>query len=164
MRTTRHSLPATAYSLLATCYLLSACNRIDLYERVEPVPAHQWQSKFKPAFAFNIKDTAAAYQLYFIVRHNNRYKYNNVWVNLYAKAPTDTARKFTLELPLANKEGWLGTGMDDIYDHRIAFALDPAVFNFARAGEYSFTLEQIMREDPLPDVMDVGIRLEKKAQ
>lgn len=150
------------YWLLLVCFVLSACSHIDLYEKVVPVPKHQWQSSFKPSFSFQVKDTGVAYQLYFIVRHNNAYKYNNVWVNLYAKGPADTAQKFTLELPLANKEGWLGSGMDDVYEHRIAFALDPDKFRFARPGDYTFTLEQIMREDPLDNVMDVGLRLEKR--
>ena len=141
---------------------LSSCAHIDLYEKVLPVPGHQWQSSFKPVFAFNIKDTGVAYQLYFIVRHNNQYKYNNVWVNLTAKGPADSAQTFKLELPLANKEGWLGSGMDDVYEHRIGFALDPRKFGFAKSGDYTFTVEQIMREDPLPNVMDVGLRLEKK--
>lgn len=147
---------------VACCVLFSACTHIDLYERAVPVPAHQWQSRFKPSFAFNVTDTAAAYQLYFIVRHTNQYRYNNIWVNLYAKGPSDTAKKFTLELPLANKQGWLGAGMGDVFEHRIAFALDPSTFRFGRAGEYTFTLEQIMRDDPLPAVMSVGLRLEKK--
>lgn len=148
--------------LIAHCLLLSACTSIDLYEKVVPVPKHQWQSSFKPEFRFQIKDTAVAYQLYFIIRHNNQYRYNNVWVNLYAKGPADTAKKFTLELPLANKEGWLGSGMDDVFEHRIAFVLDPQKFSFAKPGDYSFTLEQIMREDPLANVLNAGLRIEKK--
>ena len=141
---------------------LTSCTSIDLYEKVVPIPKHQWQASFKPTFAFNIKDTAVPYQLYFIVRHNNKYNYNNVWVRLEAKGPVDTLQKINVELPLANKEGWLGTGMDDVFEHRVAFALDPEKFNFSKPGQYLFTLEQIMRDDPLPEVMNVGIRIEKK--
>jgi gliding motility-associated lipoprotein GldH len=136
---------------------------MDLYEKVVPVPKQQWQSSFKPEFRFTIKDSAVPYQLYFIIRHNNRYNYNNIWIKLQAKGPADSAFAVNLELPLANKDGWLGTGMDDIFEHRIAFALDPQKFRFSRAGQYSFTLEQIMRDDPLPDVLDVGLRIEKKS-
>jgi gliding motility-associated lipoprotein GldH len=85
-------------------------------------------------------------------------------VNLYAKGPVDSVQKFSLELPLANKDGWLGSGMDDIFEHRIAFALDPNRFLFSRSGDYNFSLEQIMRDDPLADVMNIGIRIEKKPQ
>lgn len=149
-------------ALIACGLQFISCTSIDLYEKVVPVPKHQWQTGFKPEFRFNIKDTAVPYQLYFIIRHNNQYKYNNIWVNLYARGPADTVHKFTLELPLANKEGWLGAGMDDIFEHRIAFVLDPQKFAFARAGEYSFTLEHIMRENPLANVLNAGIRIEKK--
>lgn len=160
------------FSLLACGVLLSSCNTIDLYEKVVPIPGHQWQSKVKPQFTFQLKDTAVSYQLYVILRHNNQYKYNNLWVNLWAKSPADTLQKLSLELPLASKEGWLGIGMDDVFEHRIRIGDEAAKFSFLKPaadgfvfthpGEYTFTLEQIMRDDPLPNVMDVGLRLEKK--
>jgi gliding motility-associated lipoprotein GldH len=158
--------------LIAHCLLLPACTTIDLYEKVVAVPKHQWQSSFKPEFTFQIKDTTVPYQIFILLRHNNQYKYNNIWVRLRAKAPADTAQALSLELPLANKEGWLGTGMDDVFAHRIRVGteagkysfLKPATdgFYFSRPGEYSFALEQIMRDDPLLNVLNVGLRLEKK--
>ena len=158
--------------LVAYCFSFSSCNTIDLYERVVSIPAQQWQSKFKPQFTFQIKDTTVPYEIFVLFRHNNQYKYNNIWVKLSAKAPTDTAQTLSLELPLANKEGWLGTGMDDVFAHRIRVTseaekftfLKPTAnaFYFSKAGEYNFTLEQIMRDDPLLHVLDVGLRLEKK--
>jgi len=48
--------------------------------------------------------------------------------------------------------------MDDVYEHRIKLG-DPQTL---KAGSYTFSLEQIMREDPLEHVYDVGIRIEKK--
>jgi hypothetical protein len=35
---------------------------------------------------------------------------------------------------------------------------------FSKPGEYKFILEHIMRENPLREVMNIGIRLEKTAQ
>jgi gliding motility-associated lipoprotein GldH len=151
-----------SFALLAGCLWLSSCQSIDLYERVVSIPKQEWQSSFKPQFKFSIRDTAAAYQVYILLRHNEKYEFNNIWVTLYAQAPGDTARLFSLELPLANNDGWMGTAMDDLYDHRIAVTLDPAIFNFKKPGEYTFTLEQIMRKDPLENVLNVGLRIEKK--
>lgn len=159
--------------LLIACSLqLLSCTTIDLYEKVVPVPKHQWQSNFKPQFSFTITDTTVPYQAYVILRHNNKYKYNNIWVTLFAKASTDTTRKLSLELPLANKEGWLGTGMDDVFEHRVRIGgeieklgfvkMGAGGFYFVRPGEYTFSLEQIMRDDPLMDILNVGLRLEKK--
>jgi hypothetical protein len=42
--------------------------------------------------------------------------------------------------------------MDDIYEHRIELAETQSL----KAGTYKFTLEQIMREDPLQNVLNVG--------
>lgn len=153
-------------SLIACSLQLASCTTVDLYEKTVPIPQHAWSSSFKPQFKFTIKDTTAFYQVYIILRHNDLYNYNNIWLNLYAQAPGAAPVKFSqIEMPLASKEkGWLGSGMDDIYEQRIPVTLDPSKFNFKKAGEYSFTLEQIMREDPLQHVMDVGIRLEKKPQ
>ena len=53
--------------------------------------------------------------------------------------------------------------MDDIYVHRIPLAPQPGdTFYFNQKGEYTFTIEHIMREDPLENVMNIGLRLEKK--
>jgi hypothetical protein len=35
-------------------------------------------------------------------------------------------------------------------------------FYFKKAGKYTFSLEHIMRENPLEHVMNVGLRVEKK--
>jgi len=102
--------------------------------------------------------------MYFIIRHNDRYNYNNIYINLISRQPgsdsTSTTR-FPLELA-KNETGWDATGMDDIYEHRIS--LTPADENiyFRRKGDYTFTVEQIMREDPLKNVLNVGLRIEKK--
>ena len=66
--------------------------------------------------------------------------------------------KASFELPLATNEKWLATGMDDIYEHRIKLT-DP---QYLKAGIYHFIVEQIMREDPLENIMNVGLRVEKK--
>jgi gliding motility-associated lipoprotein GldH len=149
--------------LLACILLITSCTTIDLYEQTVPIPRHEWSSSFKPQFKFTIKDTTVPYQVYFIIRHNDRYNYNNIWINLYTQAPGDTVQKVQYELPLASKEkGWLGSAMDDIYEHRIALTAQNRSLYFKKAGEYTFTLEHIMREDPLQQVLDVGIRIEKK--
>jgi gliding motility-associated lipoprotein GldH len=145
-------------------FLLQACTRIDLYERVADMPAQTWPGSFKPIFTFDIKDTTAPYQLFLILRHNNKYNYNNIWLNVYRKTPGGQVSKVPYELQLAtNERGWLAEGMDDLYEHRIPLT-PPAndSFYFNKPGPYTFTIEQIMREDPLQNVLNVGLRLERK--
>jgi gliding motility-associated lipoprotein GldH len=151
--------------IILGCLSLTSCDTIDLYEKTDAIPGHEWSSDYKPQFSFTIKDTTSAYQLFITLRHNERYGFNNIWLNLYATAPDSTSEKFTIELPLASADkGWLGNGMDDLYDHRIPITLDPQKFNFNKAGNYTFTIEHIMRQDPLLNILNVGLRLEKKAE
>ncbi|MEO7923728.1 MAG: gliding motility lipoprotein GldH [Chitinophagaceae bacterium] len=148
--------------LVMSIFLLASCTSIDLYERSVAIPGHAWKSSYKPSFTFTIKDTAASYQLFLVLRHTDEYNYNNIFINLTTKQlGSDSTRTGRYDLRLAtDTEGWLGTGMDDIYEHRIP--LTPAAGQFRIAGDYTFTVEQIMREDPLGNVFNVGLRIEKK--
>lgn len=51
-----------------------------------------------------------------------------------------------------------GKGMGDIYDNQI---LSLSSVKFPQKGEYIFSIQQYMRQDPLPDIMSIGIRVEK---
>jgi len=145
---------------LSLLFCLCSCTTIDLYEKTVSIPDHAWKNSFRPTFEFTIKDTNSYYQPCLVFRHNEKYNYNNIYINLYILGPDqDTAQKFQLDLPLAsNEKGWKASGMDDIYEHRIELDA-PRHF---KAGNYKFTLEQIMRENPLQNVFDAGIRIEKK--
>jgi gliding motility-associated lipoprotein GldH len=133
---------------------------MELYERMTPIPGGEWKSNFQPSFTFNISDTAAEYNVYVTVRHTNHYPYNNLWVQSALQLPgNDTLLAQKLDLQLASPEGWYGIGMDDIYEVRIKITKQSAVF--PRTGPVTFTLKQIMRQDPLPGILQVGMRIEK---
>lgn len=139
--------------------LAVSCTSIDLFEKSANIPGHAWSHSFRPSFQFEIRDTTRPYRIYLVLRHNEKYNYNNIYVNLLIKAPgIDSVIKRQGDLQLAtNEKGWLASGMDDIYEHRIVLAEENL-----KAGNYQFTLEQIMREDPLQNVLDAGIRIEKQ--
>jgi gliding motility-associated lipoprotein GldH len=152
------------YLVPCALYLLVSCQTIDLYEKTANIPGHKWKSSYKPSFTFTIKDTSAAYQLFITLRHRDKYNFNNIYINITTRQPgQDSTRSALYDLPLGNNEdGWLGTGMDDIYEHRIPLTPAGTPFYFRKPGDYTFTVEQLMREDPLENVMNVGLRIEKK--
>ena len=151
------------FLFVLTGFSFFSCNTIDLFERAESVPKQEWRSSYKPSFSFVIKDTVSTYLVYIILRHTDKYNYNNLWVNLNTVDPDQKQTKVQYELPLANNNsGWLATAMDDIYEHRISLTPQNQGLSFKKPGTYTFTLEHIMREDPLEHVLDVGMRIEKK--
>lgn len=140
---------------------IQSCVNIDVFEKNVSIPNQEWSSSFRPEIRFEITDTTSLYNIYVVLRHTNAYRYNNIWLNIYTQSPADSVHKERLDLRLATDDkGWLGSGMDDIFEHRILVNRGQPL-RFPRAGEYTFRLEQIMREEPLLHVMNVGIRVEK---
>jgi len=143
------------------CFL-SGCLPAPYYQKEEAVPQDAWAYSFKPSFEFNITDTTVGYQPYFLIRHTQAYPYSNLWVLLYIKTPGDSLIKVErVNVPLAENTGkWLGRGMGEIYEQRLPMNLGDSV-NFNRKGTYTISLEQNMRINPLPEILNVGIRIEK---
>lgn len=149
--------------LVPCAFLLSSCQTIDLYERVVAIPDQEWKSSFQPQFKFIIKDTQSRYDIFVVVRHNEKYEFNNLWIALTYQLNGKPPVTGQYELTLANNEKWLGTAMDDLYEHRILIT-NPREGLALQPGEYTFTIAQIMRKDPLENILNVGVRIEKKPQ
>lgn len=156
------SLYYISYFLLFTSYcILPACTTVDVFEKNATIPNQSWSSRYKPEITFDITDTTARYNIFIVIRHTDAYRYKNIWINIHTESPSGVTQNQPLNLQLAtDNKGWLGSGMDDIFEHRILIT-PPQSPERLTAGTYHFKLENIMREDPLKNVMNVGIRLEK---
>lgn len=138
---------------------LFSCKQASLYQQLKNIPDAQWKSSYEPSFTFNISDTTATYEVYIIIRHTNNYAYSNVWIKASLQLPGDSLKNQNLDLQLANNENWLGVGMDDIYERIIKITPQPQ--KFPKPGIVTFNLKQIMRQDSLPGIMQVGMKVEK---
>ena len=146
--------------IIITSTFLTACTRLDVFEKNTVIPKNQWPYSLQPVFDFIIKDTTASYNVYIVLRHTDAYRYNNIWLDVGTKSPGDSTRYQKFELQLGtDAKGWEGTGMDDIWELRKLITNGPVKFN--KAGNYHFSVAQIMRENPLPNIMNIGIRVEK---
>jgi len=140
-------------------FMVSGCKSNRIYERYETVNGYQWQYHDIKTFTAKITDTSAIYNLYVDIRNSEAYPYSNLWLNLTSKSPEGIEQKQRFNFTLADVDGkWNGDILGDVHDHRFTAA---SQVRFPRTGTYTFNLQQDMRIDPLPGVMDVGIRLEK---
>lgn len=146
--------------LLVGFGVLPACTEVGFSEQQVAIPQYAWKSTFQPAFPVTISDTLARYRIYVVLRHTDAYRYKNLWLNITTQVPGAPPVSARHNLILATDEkGWLGKGMDDIFEHRILLTEQPG--SFPRKGTYTYTLQQLMREDPLEHIMNAGIRVEK---
>ena len=141
--------------------LLTACDPNRVFEQNTDFPSSSWDVQQKPAFTFAIADTAARYDVYLNVRYASAYSYYNLYLQASLVGPAGPIGPPMLHqlLLLDPKTGEpRGKGTGDIYDLQ---ALAMPVQHFARPGNYALTLEQYMRQDQLPGLMAVGVRVAK---
>ncbi len=147
------------WQTLLCMVLCHGCKEVDLYERLQNIPGGSWHVKEKLLYSLEIKDSARDYHVYTTIRHTALYPYRNIWVRLTLKMPgTDSITTQDFNIPLANNEKWLGAGMNDVYERRVR--LFGNAVRFPSSGTVQFSLQHIMRDDPLPGVLQAGIRIE----
>lgn len=143
-------------------FLINSCRQIDVYEKNIAITNHSWKHNYTCNGKFIIKDTLAYYNVYVIIRHTDSYKYNNIWLNLGLQTPGEKMNFQKQNLALSDDaNGWYGSGMDDIWEVRKLINDKPS--RFRKIGEYQFSLQNIMRDNPLDGVMSAGLRVEKVA-
>jgi gliding motility-associated lipoprotein GldH len=148
------------FFILIVIITLSGCSRNGVFEKDVLIPGYKWETGFQPKIEFELNDTTSAYNVFIVFRHTNAYNYNNLWIKAAVKEPGSPNWKTgQYDLLLAtNDKGWLGSGMDDIFEHRIL--IQPQT-KFRKPGKYEYAIQQIMREDPLANAMNIGLRIEK---
>jgi gliding motility-associated lipoprotein GldH len=155
-------LPIVYCPLLIACYLFfNSCKQIEIFEKNTAIPGYEWQQNFSAKGDFIIADSISPYNIYLVLRHTDAYQYNNVWLNIGLQPPGDTMHIQKVNLILGDDaNGWEGTGMNDIWEVRKL--LNGAARRFKQPGKYSFSISQIMRDNPLMHIMSAGLRIEKK--
>jgi gliding motility-associated lipoprotein GldH len=145
--------------LLSVVVLIESCDNKMVFEENLKINNSNWDVSQPLTFNVNIVDTTVYYNMYINVRNSNNYKFSNLYLFMHTAWPTGQSEVDTLQMILAKADGrWLGSGLGDIYENQIPLKQN---FKFYRSGKYRFTLEQAMRLNPLPGILDVGIRIEK---
>ncbi|MBV8390416.1 MAG: gliding motility lipoprotein GldH [Mucilaginibacter sp.] len=147
-----------ALPVLAMLFLNSCSDPGMIIDQNTPVDNHNWSYANTVKNTVKIDDPSIAYNIYINLRVTGEYKYSNIFVLLHKGGPglKGTTR---FEIKLANLDGeWLGQGSGNLYSYQVPIMTN---FKFPAKGTYSFSIEQNMRDNPLHEVNDVGMRVEK---
>jgi gliding motility-associated lipoprotein GldH len=146
-------------SILLSGVLFASCNSSVVFEENVKIPDYSWDMSNIVSLDVEISDTITSNNIYINIRNASGYPFSNLFLFLTTKTPSGQIARDTVELILADESGqWLGDGLGDIWDNRILFK--PA-FRFPQKGTYRFEFQQAMRMNPLPQIMDVGLRIER---
>ena len=158
----RRSLARCLGLVVALMLTLSACDPARVYEDNHDFPEGAWLAADKPVFAFAITDTAARYTVRLNVRNSVNYQFYNLFAALALRDPAGRVLSRRLhEMVLLDKATGepLGDGLGDLFDHQFV-ALRHV--RFAQPGTYRAEVSQYMRLPVLPELLSVGVRVERE--
>lgn len=147
--------------LFVLCCTLFSCREIDLFEKNISIPDMRWYNNFNSNGTFEIKDTTSTYNVYLVLRHTDAYLYNNIWLNVGLQSPGQDAMQYQkINIILGNDaQGWDGVGMNDIWEVRKLLSGEPK--RFIKSGQYNFSITQLMRDNPLLQIISIGMSVQK---
>lgn len=148
-------------ALLAIGLFGVSCDKNTLYKAYEDIDDGQWYVDDKFAFEFEVRDTTQAYTLYYLIRNAQQYPYYNLYLNREMMGPDGKMMMTRLEEMYLSDQTTgkpRGSGLGDLFDHKIRFMQN---YRFPRAGKYTITIAQSMRQNPLPHILGIGLSIEK---
>jgi len=137
--------------------LLSGCDSNDIIDTNMSFPARNWNYSNKVKAIVEIRDASKPVSIYFKLRHTSDYRYSNVFVLFHLSGGVLGKQSRRYEYRLAQPDGqWNGSGSGNLYTY--AFPL-LTHYKFPAAGKYALEIEQNMRDNPLREVSDAGIKM-----
>ncbi len=141
---------------------LTGCDRNRVFEENTDLKDYVWRVTDRPTFSFPITDTAARYTVYLNVRNTTSYRFYNLFAKLTITRPDGSIMRrklYNMNLldPITGEP--LGKGTGDIFDHQFVAIQH---LKFPQVGTYKAVTEQYMRVSVLPDIMAMGLRVERE--
>lgn len=137
-----------------------SCDNKGVYQGKKDFNNRYWVFSDPAKFDFEIEDPGRSYNLSFHVRNTAKYQFQNIYLQYYLE--DSTGRLLSRELKnieLFNSITGipLGKGLGDLYDIEKVFLEN---YQFEHPGKYRLQIDQFMRQDSLPEILSVGLRVE----
>lgn len=149
---------ALKWSLFCFLFLiLNGCLDNTVYEKNIPTTNLTWDRQQEPQFNIHINDTNQNFDLFLNLRHTSKYKYSNISLIIEKVSPKKQIKRYRIELQLADSDGrWKGIGAGHILSNQVQFLNN---YHFTDTGIYTYKIKQNMPINPLPEIVDVGIKV-----
>jgi gliding motility-associated lipoprotein GldH len=136
------------------------CDSNRVYENNVAFKDRSWKIAEPAKFEFQITDTTKKYNLIMDVRNSIDYPFARLFVNYDLKKGSVTLSKELISVYLFDQKTgkpFGNSGIGDIYDHQFILTKN---YSFRKAGNYQAGLQQFMRQDTIPGILAVGLRVE----
>lgn len=136
---------------------LQSCGDKAFYDQVQSFDDKSWDKKDTAVFKVDVQDSILNRDFILSLRTSTDYLYSDLWVYIMVTAPDGTTSKVAQKIPLARPDGsWIGRVSGTLVESRLRFDSKP----FPIKGEYVFMIANATQEESIPNVLDIGLRIE----
>lgn len=144
---------------LITLTAMTSCSKGVSYSQVDNIGGG-WEKDSVYTYTIDVDNTKELYELDIVLRNDNTYPDQNLWLKVEWKDPSDTHHTDTLNIFLADEFGrWRGRGIGSNYNNLILYK-DSLTYD--AAGTYEYRISHLMRHNTLNGLTQIGLQLMKK--
>lgn len=118
-----------------------------------------WNKDKAQVLDFEITDAQNPKNIIFVVRNNNEYPYQNLFlISTLKGGKNEIIKTDTLQYILAKPNGeWLGNGIGNIKEILFQYKNN---YKFPNNGKYQIEIKHGMRRDSLKGIEDIGVQIQ----
>ena len=157
-------LHTTIFVAISALVLNSCADKNFVFDQNVEIPNARWIVSERAILKVDVTDTINQHNFYINVRNTEEYPYRNLYVFVNTIFPNEKSSRDTVGIVLADATGrWLGSGSGFLSSsqHLTNTILYQYNKRFPVSGEYTFEIEQAMREDTLVGIQNIGLKIEK---
>lgn len=147
-------------AILFVAIFFAGCNKNKVYEEHKTnFPQFRWEKSNVVEFNPEITDTASDYEITVALRHIFGFNLESIKIDLEIISPSGKKTMNEYLLSFYDEQGnFLSLCAGDFCDMEQLIEDD---FNFKETGEYQIKIYHRMEINPLPNIMEVGLIIEK---
>lgn len=144
--------------------LLVSCDSNSFYASYKPIN-ESWKENQQIKFNFKAPDTINKYNLFLLVRNDEKYAFSNLYLIVNMNFPNGDIVTDTLQYAMAKPDGtWLGKGLTSLKESKLWYKENIV---FPAKGDYKIQIEHAMRINgkvdgikALKGIKDIGFKVE----
>ena len=138
--------------------LLVSCGPNYIFDQSQKIDQAEWTYQDSLSFNTAITDSLKIYNLYLGLEHATTFSMQNLYVKIHTTFPSGQRLSELVSLELANKAGvWFGDCNSEWCD--LSIPIQTGAY-FDLPGNYTFTIEQYTRKEPLQGVKNISFKIE----
>ncbi len=142
--------------------ITGSCRKSESLTQFHSFPNNTWNRFEKQNFNFRIEDVSFPYDLKLILRHNDSYPFDNLYVHVVIEKPGGEERIMEYDFKVKDTDGQFLSRSTNGYDE-ITFTLHTGLY-FQEEGNCRVEIENLIPKIEIPGILELGLCLQRSRE